>query len=53
MNKCCGNCKYHVRGEMPGAGDFVCNNGESEAYALETFYDDYCEEFEEKEQPTF
>lgn len=48
MNKCCGNCKHHIPGEMTGEGDFACNNGESEAYGLETNYDDYCEEFEER-----
>ena len=29
---------------------FVCDNEESEGYGLETSYDDYCGEFEEKEE---
>lgn len=47
MNECYGNCKYH----KPMAKDtFVCDNEESEGYGLETSYDDYCGEFEEKEE---
>ena len=43
MNKCCGTCKYHVPGEVPGEGDWVCNNAEVEEYALETEYSYCCE----------
>ncbi len=44
--ECCGNCKYH----RPMAQDtFMCDNEDGEGYGLETQYDDYCEEFEEKE----
>lgn len=46
--ECCGKCEYHVKGEIPGEGDFVCNNAESEAYGLETAWDDVCEEFENR-----
>lgn len=43
MNKeCCGTCGYHVPGEVPGEGDWICNNGETEGYALETEYEHYC-----------
>lgn len=46
MTESCGNCKHH----KPMAQDtFVCDNEESEGYGLETSYDDYCGEFEEKE----
>lgn len=43
--ECCGNCKYHKAVEKD---TFVCQNEGSEGYALETAYDDCCEEFEEK-----
>lgn len=46
MNECCGNCKHY----KPMTKDaFVCDNEESEDYGLETTYDDYCGEFEERE----
>lgn len=46
--KCCRNCKYHVRGGVPGEGEVICNNGESGEYGLETLYNHYCEEYEER-----
>lgn len=50
MEQCCGTCKYHVPGGAPGEGDWVCNNGESEYYGLETEYDfDDCVDYEERE----
>lgn len=48
-NQCCGACKYHVPSEVPGEGDWICNNGESEYYGLETGYDDECMDYEERE----
>ena len=48
-NECCGTCKYHVPGEVPGEGDCICNNAESECYALETDYSDVCVDYEERE----
>lgn len=48
--KCCGNCRYHVQGEMPDEEDWVCDNGESEAYGLSTCFDDVCDECEESEE---
>ncbi len=45
--ECCGNCKYH----RPMAQDtFMCDNEDSEGYGLETQYDDFCEEFEERKE---
>lgn len=44
MKECCGTCRYHVRGEIPG--EWVCNNAESENYALETDYSDSCLDYE-------
>ena len=49
MKQCCGTCKYHVPGEVPGEEDWICNNGESEEYALETGYSYCCEMYEERE----
>ena len=49
MNGCCGTCKYHVPGEVSGEGDWICNNAESEYYALETDYSDVCVDYEERE----
>ena len=49
MEQCCGTCKFHVPGEVPGEGDWVCNNGESEYYGLETGYDDGCMDWEERD----
>ena len=44
--QCCGNCKYH---KSVSKDIFICKNEYSEGYALETAYDDYCEDYEEKE----
>ena len=38
---CCGNC---VWAEQQGE-EWVCNNEESEAFGLETLYDDYCDDY--------
>lgn len=45
IDECCGNCKYH---ESQGYDYFVCCNPDSEGYALETDYSDYCDEYENK-----
>lgn len=53
MEQCCGTCKYHVLGEVPGEGDWVCNNGESEYYALGTDYEfSGCLDYEERGSDT-
>lgn len=41
--KCCGTCRYHI--PMP-PDEWVCDNEESEYYALDTEYRDYCDEYE-------
>lgn len=47
MDNCCGNCKHH----KPMAQDeFMRGNENSEGYGLSTAYDDFCEEFEEREE---
>ena len=50
MEQCCGICKYHVPGEVPGEGDWICNNGESEYYALETEYSDMCDDWRDRDE---
>ena len=53
MEQCCGICKYHVPGEVPGEGDWICNNAESEYYALETDFEfSDCLDYEEKGSDT-
>lgn len=49
MKQCCGTCKFHVPSEVPGEGDWICNNAESEYYGLETEYSYCCEMYEERE----
>lgn len=46
--QCCGTCKYHVPGEISGEGDWICNNGKSEYYGLETEYADECMDWTER-----
>lgn len=46
MNRCCGNCEHH----KPIENEFVCDNENSEGYGLETSFDDYCNEYEERGQ---
>ena len=45
-DECCGTCGWHVRVE---SGDYVCTQSESEAFGLETAYDDRCDEWEKRE----
>ena len=40
----------HVPPSQAFRGRVGCDNEESYAYGLETAYDDYCEEYEEKEE---
>lgn len=44
-NQCCGTCRHH----KPFDGEWCCDNEESDGYALTTAYDDFCEEYEGKE----
>lgn len=48
MGECCANCKYNKYVKF--TDDFICDNEDSEGYGLSTSYDDYCGEFEEKEE---
>lgn len=45
-NKYCGTCIYNNYNNI--TGEWGCINADSEAYGLETAYDDYCEEWEGK-----
>ena len=52
MKECCGNCKYNsVDKDRTGMNKlvFYCGNEDSTEYGSPTFYDDVCEDFEEKE----
>jgi hypothetical protein len=53
MKECCGNCKHNKRdfSKPQGEGyiDFTCDNEESTEYGAPTFYDDVCDDWEEKE----
>lgn len=43
IKKCCGTCTYHI--PMP-LDEWVCDNPDSEAYGLETGYEELCEDYE-------
>jgi hypothetical protein len=53
MKECCGNCRYNKRDfskpQNRGYSEFCCGNEESDNYSVPTFYDDTCDDFEEKE----
>ena len=53
MKECCGTCKSNKRDfsnpQKKGYAEFCCGNEESDNYSVPTFYDDYCEDYEEKE----
>lgn len=52
VKECCGNCKYNKYspdGKGMRNGKFYCDNEVSFEYGTPTFYDDVCEDFEEKE----
>ena len=52
MKECCGNCKYNKYapdGNGVRNGKFYCGNEESSEYGVPTFYDDSCDDWEEKE----
>lgn len=53
MKECCGNCKYNKRDfskpQGEGYSEFCCGNEDSENYSVPTFFDDTCDDFEEKD----
>lgn len=53
LRQICGECKYNRRDfSKPQDGNyskFCCGNEDSENYGIPTFYDDSCEDFEEKD----
>lgn len=53
MKEVCGNCKYNKRDfskpQNAGYSEFCCSNPDSENYSVPTFYDDTCDDWEEKE----
>lgn len=52
MREVCGTCKYNKRDfskpQNRGYSEFCCGNEESENYSVPTFYDDTCDDWEEK-----
>lgn len=46
MKECCGTCTYHIC--MP-LDEWVCDNEDSEAYALDTAYGDSCDCYESRD----
>lgn len=50
MKEVCGNCKYNKRVlDVHCNAEFCCGNEDSDNYAVPTFYDDTCDDWEEKE----
>lgn len=53
MKEVCGTCKYNKRDfskpQNEGYVEFCCGNIDSENYCVPTFYDDTCDDWEEKE----
>lgn len=53
MREICGTCKYNKRDfskpQNEGYIEFCCGNEDSDMYGVPTFYDDTCDEWEEKE----
>lgn len=45
MKEVCGACRYN----RYCGSEFCCGNEDSDNYGAPTFYDDSCEEWEEKE----
>lgn len=53
MREICGTCKYNKRNYSNPQGmgyiEFCCGKEDSEEYGVPTFYDDTCDDWEEKE----
>ena len=53
MEHCCGRCKYNKRDfskqQNEGYMEFCCGNENSMEYGIPTFFDDVCDDFEERE----
>ena len=53
MREVCGNCKHNKRDfskpQDDAYSDFCCGNEDSGNYGVPTFWDDTCDDFEEKE----
>ena len=53
MREVCGNCKHNKRDfskpQNSCYSEFCCGNEDSDNYGVPTFYDDACDDFEEKE----
>ena len=47
--KVCGTCKYHKIYSASFYEVWICDNEDSDYYAMESEYDDACDEWEEGE----
>ena len=45
----CGTCLYNRYNRREGKDTFSCGNEENDNYGIQTFYDDTCDGWEEKE----
>lgn len=53
MKQVCGTCKYNKRSfDGHCNAEFCCGNLDSEYYCVPTFYDDTCDEWEDKDDGT-
>lgn len=51
MREICGTCKYNARTFDGHCNcEFCCGNESSDNYSMPTFYDDFCEDWEESEE---
>ena len=48
MEQCCGTCQYHKADDC-WPSDWVCTNADSENCADFTEWEDWCEQYEERE----
>ena len=50
MKEVCGTCKHNKRSyDGHCNSEFCCGNEESDNFSVPTFYDDTCDDWEEKE----
>lgn len=51
MKEVCGTCKYNRHSYDDHCKvEFYCGNKDSENYTVATFYDDSCDDWEEKDE---
>lgn len=54
MREVCGTCKYNsLRYDGQHHEEFCCGNENSDYYSVPTFYDDTCDDWEEKDERSY